>query len=835
MEHAKRQINAIVQRWQSLSPAVVRDDYNEENTKNRLIQPLFEALGWDFLGDEVTAEHAAARGRVDFAFRVNGVSRFYLEAKPLRADLSSDPEWVRQAVGYAYGKGIPWVVLTNFKEIWGFTGDGERRFLSLNANDFAASVGRLWLLSKESVVSGQLERELAMEGAIPPSIPIEQRLFGQLRDWREDLFNEINQYNRSLSLATVDETIQRLFNRLIFIRTAEDRDIEERKLLAALRQYRDGNLQSLLDEVRSIFEYYDQYYDSELFAPHLLDNTSNQIYIEDPTFGDIIQGLYEVPGGLVTYDFAAIDADILGAVYEQYLGHVTQMVRRRAGEIQLRMELGSTEQQAWEEIAQVIARPSGRRKQGIYYTPKWVTDYIVGETVGKFAKENSETPESIHEVKILDMSSGSGSFLIRAYDELLRWHSERFGRSEDEIGPQERTAILRSNIYGVDLDPQAVEVARLNLMLRALARRENLPSLADNLKTGNSLISDCGDELEGFFGEDWEAKRPFDWEREFEQVMADGGFDFIIGNPPYVQIQGRDKVESDYFRKKYDSPFGSFDLYVLFLEKALRLLKPGGKLGFITSGKFLKNKYGKKIRQILRDETTIEQIIDLSELQVFPDATTYPIIIVFKKGALEQEIVYKRAADEGTFTIPNIRSASEILARQEAINEGVWPPPTPESRRLNDKIESVSDTLGDISTNIFVGIQTGANPIYYLERRNAQATDSKTLTVFSEVIGRDVEIEAMSLKALLKGRHIRRYYTECADNYLIFPYQQVSGRMKLISPSEYSESYPLCWDYLLAKKLTGQSLKEEKMARCVTKAGMAILIRRILLAKKSPN
>ena len=370
IEQAKLQITEIVQRWQSLSPAVVRDEYNEENTKNRLIQPLFEALGWDFHGDEVTAEHAAARGRVDFAFRVNGVSRFYLEAKPLRDDLSSNSEWVKQAVGYAYGKGIPWVILTNFKELWGFTGDGDRRFITLSAADYTASIGRLWLLSRESVTSGLLERQLGMEGTIPPRIPVEQRLYGQLRDWREGLFNEINQYNRNLSLSTVDETIQKLFNRLIFIRTAEDRGIEERRLLAALRQYRDGNIRSLLSEIRSIFEYYDQNYDSDLFVPHLFDSASNHAYIEDPTLSEIIQGLYEVPSGLVTYDFAAIDADILGAVYEQYLGHVTQIVRRRAEEIQLRMESGNTEQQAWEEVAQVIARPMGRRRQGIYYTPK---------------------------------------------------------------------------------------------------------------------------------------------------------------------------------------------------------------------------------------------------------------------------------------------------------------------------------------------------------------------------------------------------------------------------------------------------------------------------------
>ena len=801
LEHARLQIADIVERWQSLSPADVRQ-YNEENTKNIFIQPLFEALGWDFHDiNEVTAEQPAARGRVDFAFRVNGVSRFYLEAKPLRDELSSNSEWVKQAVGYAYGKGIPWVILTNFKELWGFTGDGDRRFITLNADGFTATIERLWLLSKESVASGYLERGLAVEGVIPPRIPVEQRLYSQLRDWRETLFNEINQYNRNLSLDAVDETIQKLFNRLIFIRTAEDRGIEERRLLSALRQYGNRTLRrSLLREVRSIFDYYDQHYDSDLFATHLLDSASNQAYIEDPTLQEIIQGLYEVPSGLVSYDFGAIDADILGAVYEQYLGHVTQIVRRRAEEIQLRMELGNTEQQASEEVAQVIARPVGRRKQGIYYTPKWVTDYIVGETVGKFIQENAETPQSIHNVKILDMSCGSGSFLIRAYDELLRWHSEGFDRAEDDIDPHERTAILRSNIYGVDLDPQAVEVARLNLMLRAMARRENLPSLADNLKTGNSLIDGDAEELKVYFGEDWEGKQPFDWEREYEPIMKDSGFDIIIGNPPYVRIQSIGRPEAKFYRKNYESAYGSFDLYVIFIERALKLLKPGGRLGFITSGKFLKNAYGKKIQEILKNNTTIEQVVDLSAMQVFPDATTYPIIIVFRKGVEEHDIAYtavEQQADSETQP-PDLGVATVIPAKQDAITEGIWPPPMPENRRLIDKLESMSDRLGRVSSNIFTGIQTSADRIYHLQELGKPHNGK--VRVFSRSLDNELELEVALLKPLLSGKHIQRYVATPDGELLLFPYHVDDSKATLIPSNVFADCYPLNWEYLTANK-----------------------------------
>ena len=422
--------------------------------------------------------------------------------------------------------------------------------------------------------------------------------------------------------------------------------------------------------------------------------------------------------------------------------------------------------------------------------------------MGRFIEENAATPDTVHNVKILDMACGSGSFLIRAYDELLKWHSEGSGRIEADLDPQERSEILRSNIYGVDLDSQAVEVARLNLMLRALARRENLPSLADNLKTGNSLISGDGEELKAYFGEDWEEKRPFDWGREFEPTMKEGGFDIIIGNPPYVRIQGRDTAESDYYRNKYDSPFGSFDLYVVFLEKAILLLKPGGRLGFITSGKFLKNAYGKKIQQLLRSNTTIEQIVDLSAIQVFSDATTYPVIIVFKKGVEEEELEYSAVAQEAALgnQPPDLGAATVIPARQDAVLEGIWPPPTPRIRRIVDKLAGVSDTLGDISNRIFQGLVTGDNDVYYMKEWSSSEINRDTIKAFSDAIRRNIELEAELLKPLLRGRHIRRYHNDEADNMLIFPYRIIRSNIELISTSELAEDYPLCWEYLLGNK-----------------------------------
>ncbi len=231
------------------------------------------------------------------------------------------------------------------------------------------------------------------------------------------------------------------------------------------------------------------------------------------TLEQIITGLYEVIGGMASYDFAIIDADVLGAVYEQYLGHVAQVVKQRAKEAQAKLDLGIQT-----ESITLTGKKERRKEHGIYYTPKFVTDYIVKETVGRFLKERSHN--EIRNIKILDPACGSGSFLIRAFDELLKHYAnQRISKSEADIDAADRISILTSNIFGVDLDIQAVEIARLNLLLRSLARRETLPSLKDNIRQGNSLISGTEEELKKYFGDSWREKKAFNWEQEFPQAF----------------------------------------------------------------------------------------------------------------------------------------------------------------------------------------------------------------------------------------------------------------------------------------------------------------------------
>ncbi len=569
-EESKQKVAKLVNKYEKLSAAEIKKQ-NEEATKQGFILPLFKALGWDTedTTNEVIPEENASKGRVDFAFKLKGVPQFYLEAKPLKADLNN-PDYKKQAVTYAYNKGVTWAVLTDFESLRIFNSQTGNPALTLVCKDYITSFDDLWLLSQDSLTNGLLKKYAQQHGHLPQQIPIEKRLYAQLRQWRESLYNEIHDFNKDLKLPLIDETIQRLFNRLIFIRTCEDRTIEEKKLLAAVNQWETGGHKKdkLIEALRSIFAYFNDTYDSELFEKHLLD--SDKVFLFENTLKDILHGLYDISGGLASYDFGVIKPDVLGAVYEQYLGYVATKVKQQA---EKQMKLGIAEDDAYA----ITSKKERRKEQGIYYTPEFVTDYIVRETVGRFIKEHDYN--EIRNIKILDPACGSGSFLIRAYDELLQYHAKERNLPLTDLPQQDRLPVLLGNIFGVDLDMQAVEIARLNLLLRTVTKKGKLPFISDNIRQGNSLISGTPEELKGYFGDGYKAKKPFTWEQEFPDIMKNGGFDVVIGNPPY----GAEFDEDDrkYIADRYPESKDNKNSAMVFIEKGLSLTKEGGYFSFI--------------------------------------------------------------------------------------------------------------------------------------------------------------------------------------------------------------------------------------------------------------
>ena len=381
-----------------------------------------------------------------------------------------------------------------FNAEWKETDPFRAQFLEFDLDTYLPDFERLWWFSREETAAGRLEREADKVGKRIKRLPVSQHLFDDLKMWRSELYQSLRQWNPVYSPAQIDEAVLRLLNRLIFIRTAEDREVEPLRLLPLLRELDDKHqLDKLSVKMAELFRKFDATYNSELFAPHF----SEELYCDRMPLEALIHGLYEK--NFVRYNFNALEADVLGTAYEQYLGHIVTET------------LGETAMEA--AASHVKEKHTKRKSQGIYYTPAFVTKYIVQQTVGRYLDEQGYNPSK--PPRILDMACGSGSFLIEAFDTLDRFvakqRNQAHGAEDDLHDNLRRLELMQTCIFGVDKDKQAVDVARLNLMLRALHGRQKLPLLT-NIYNADSL-------------------RPETWEQAFPEVMKEGGFRYHHRQP----------------------------------------------------------------------------------------------------------------------------------------------------------------------------------------------------------------------------------------------------------------------------------------------------------------
>lgn len=615
-ESAKQQIAELVERYKALSPRQ-RKDYNEPATRQGFILPLFRALGWNVDDtDEVRPEEQVSRGFVDYAFRIGGVAKFFLETKKIPEDLS-DPRWARQAINYAWTKGVTWAVLCDFEELKVFNAEvreadpRQALFLQFSVDTYLSDFERLWWLSRPACEENALDREAAKWGKRTLKRPVGEQLLDNLMEWRRELYRHLRQYNPTRTPQQIDECVQRILDRLVFIRTMEDREVEPRRLIGLAREYKGAIAQrrkyDLVPQLVKLFREFDAAYDSRLFEPHLLEN----LQCEPEPFVRVIEGLYN-PDAFSEYDFNAIDADVLGAIYEQYLGHVAQ-------------ERGK-------DSVELEAKKAKRKAQGIYYTPQFVVRYIVRQTLGRVLEERGL--QGALNVRVLDPACGSGSFLIEAFAVLDNFIARARNQQPDSARGDlhdhaRRMEILSRNIYGVDLDAQAVEVAQLNLLLRAANQRGRLPRL-DHIRQGNSLISGTPDELEAAFGPAWRDKHPFNWGEEFPEVMAEGGFDVVVGNPPYLFGEFLPAEDKAFFETRYDLARRQYDIYWLFYERCIGLLREGGYHGYIVPDAILARDEPQALRRFLG---TKGRIVSISHVgPVFADPAVSGAVIVFQKS-----------------------------------------------------------------------------------------------------------------------------------------------------------------------------------------------------------
>ena len=790
----KQDVQSLVRKFEQDKNHYLQKGYPEAQVRIDFLNPFFAALGWDIENNshkppdkrDVVIEilptgekRVTSNLRPDYSFRINGNTKFFVEAKAPSVALD-DVNHILQAKDYAWNtQQVSFVILTDFEEFKLFDASlkpnpkypKEGLLYDLKYADYLTNIEKLWELSKERVEQGSLEALLPRD---PKSkrlrIPPDKSFLEDLTGWRTDLAKDINKLNHDLDVHVLNDVVQKLLDRIIFIRIAEDRKIRpERELWEIVAQWRaEGKRKSMMPALVDLFREVNDDLNGDIFKPHACES----VEVDSELLADIINKLY-FPD--CRYRFDVIAVELLGSIYERYLGSTIRVTPQRV---------------------KVEEKPEIKKAGGVYYTPKFIVDYIVKNTVGKLVE--GKTPKQIEKIKILDPACGSGSFLLGAYQYLIDYHLSYyrdhpkdattlslniympFNAEEFALPLREKAKILRNNIFGVDIDAQAVEVTMMSLYLKALEgergllprKQHLLPALGNNIKCGNSLIGydivdpslsplSKGGMQGGFFALDDAAKdkiNPFDWTSKtagFGEIIENGGFDAVIGNPPYVRQELLGDFK-DYFQQHYEVYHGTADLYAYFIEKGVSLLRKDGLFSYIVANKWMRANYGEPLRKWMKKQR-IEEITDFGDLQVFETATTYPCILRMRKGAAANKFSATQVKTLDFNDLAAYVSENSYTVNKTALSDEGWSLVNEQAQSLLTRLQGVGVLLGEyVKGQMYRGVLTGLNEAFIID------ADTR-----KELIKKDRN-SAELIKPFLFGRDIKRYEEPNIKSYLIF-------------------------------------------------------------------
>ncbi len=732
MLDAPKQITDLIERFERNTESYRSQTYNETQLRREFIDPFFEALGWDVTNKAGYAEAykdvihedaikvGAATKAPDYCFRIGGVRKFFLEAKKPSVGIKDDVSPAYQLRRYAWSAKLSLSILTDFEEFAVYDcrflpkpddKSSTSRILYLTYQEYASRWEEIAsVFSKEAVLQGSFDKFAISAKGKRGTSEVDAEFLNEIETWRDALARNLALRNPNLTVRDLNFAVQRTIDRIIFLRMCEDRGVEPYGQLQALL-----NGENTYQRLRYIYGLADDRYNSGLFhfkpekgraeAP---DELTPMLAIDDKALKDIIRRLYypESP-----YEFSVLSADILGNVYEQFLGKV------------IRLTTGHR--------AVVEEKPEVKKAGGVYYTPAYIVDYIVKNTVGKLCE--GKTPKQISKLRILDPACGSGSFLIGAYAYLLDYHRNWYVDNDPKehtkgiyqgaggqwfLTTQEKKRILLKNIYGVDIDSQAVEVTKLSLLLKVLEgenkdtlerqfkmwRERALPDLGSNIKCGNSLIGPdfYANHQMNFLDEEGRYRiNVFDWNAEFPQITKVGGFDVVIGNPPYVDSEWMTRTNPTwraYCNKHYESAKGNWDIFCIFVEKALCLCHQSGLSSLIVPNKMLSADYASALRCILTRDHSIVAIRDYSQVHVFP-VSVYPIIYVASANQPKLSKIVKIEKMHITDPLPEVARTIGIKWKDlVALNGKSWSNVlSGDSINLVEKIQQNAQALEEIA------------------------------------------------------------------------------------------------------------------------------------------
>ena len=841
---APKEIVDLVERFESNLASYKSGHYNETQVRREFVDPFFKALGWDIDNEEgfaeaykdVIHEDAIRIGSTtkapDYSFRIGGQRKFFLETKKPSVDIKYDIHPAFQLRRYAWTAKLPLSILTDFEELSVYDcrvkpdkadKASQARVIYLTYQDYLNKWDEIAsIFSKNAVLKGSFDKYAADKKNKRGTTEVDAAFLEEIAGWREILARIIALRNPDLSTKDLNYSVQAIVDRIVFLRICEDRGIE-----------RSMRLQDLLNGERvyprlcEIFRRADERYNSGIFhfekepGRESPDTLTLSLNIDDKPLKEIIKRLYYPDS---PYEFSVLPAEILGQVYEQFLGKVIRLTEGHR--------------------AVVEDKPEVKKAGGVKYTPVYIVEAIVSKTLGTTLK--GKTPLEVVLISVLDPACGSGSFLIVAYQYLMDWHREWYiqnlvpllqsglkpsspeirrllpgvetgkkGRKKEielpvyqgrggewRLTTAERKRILLNNIYGVDIDRQAVEVTKLSLLLKVLEGENDetiskqlklfqeraLPDLSNNIKCGNSLIGwDIMNDSPSLTQMEIDRINPFDWEKEFPEVFLRGGFSVVIGNPPWVRQEGLGEFKG-YFQKHYRVYQGTADLYAYFIERGVSFLQEGGIFSYIVANKWMRANYGQPMRKWLKEQH-IEEIIDFGDLQVFQGATTYPCIIRIAKSAPRTSFEVTQVKTLDFQSLNDYVKENHYSVDQNALDDNGWSLADERTQTLLAKIGSKGVPLGEyVKGQIYRGVLTGLNEAFVID------ATTRTRLVAEDTSSADL------IKPFLAGRDIKRYQQPQSDKYLILMprgwTRERSGNAK-DALGWLKENYPAIANYLL--------------------------------------
>ncbi|MDD3803181.1 MAG: N-6 DNA methylase [bacterium] len=715
-------ISSLVKQFEEHREDYHSKKYDESNTRTDFIDKFFEALGWDVRNNQGHAENyreviredkimiEGKQKAPDYAFRIGGTVKFYVEAKKPSVDIKNDIDASYQLRRYAYTAKLPLSILTDFAEFAVYDtrikpkatdNASNARIFYCTADDYE----KHWefienTFSKEAILKGSFDRYIKDPKRKKGTSEVDKEFLKQIESWREDLAVNIALRNKDLSIYDLNFAIQKIIDRIIFLRIAEDRGMEEYGTLRKLSQNSETKFH-IYAELIKYFKKADEKYNSGLFDLNE-DKVTTKLTIDYKIFANIIDNLY-YPNS--PYEFSVLPIEILGNIYEQFLGKTIRLTEGHR--------------------AKVEDKPEVRKAGGVYYTPQYIVDYIVKNTLGEKLKE--KTPKQIEDLTVLDPACGSGSFLITAYEYLLNFYLDYYSSDKQrdkalkdkkifeigergyKLGIDEKKEILTQHIYGVDIDSQAVEVTKLSLLLKLMederletsqylfTRRamKLLPDLSSNIKCGNSLIGTDfyeGQQVEMFDDEMVRKINAFDWDKQFPAIFSHGGFDVVIGNPPYIKEYTN--KDAFIFKKgklgKYYQ--GKMDIWYAFACLSIDLLRDDSYHSFIATNNWITSFGALKLREKILNESQLISFIDFSGYMVFDNASIQTMIYVCKKEKTKShDINYMKILDSNMIESDLINSINKNVINNSIIS-------------FNTKLKSISTSSISFNDKYLNGI-----------------------------------------------------------------------------------------------------------------------------------